>query len=355
MQAANAPADPSLQLTVCALGITVGRPLKKSSIVIGSHWQQRTTQGIANPNSFSIAGENSKLHPKIQNPSTGKAMSVKTSEENDKPKSGFRRFVSISDDGGKILGFLLQLLTISATAISFPVTWLKDQALYMPTMLRFGLISTALLASVVIALSAYRHRNRWSKWAALSLAALSGLVFAVGILLFWYGPPPLTWRLLNVRQEYKVPQDSFSLVDMPLALMRNELLANNDLSPGGTFYRTQVAAKRHGFNPVNSMAGFYAPLLLPGTMPSRVSLRDTAYLGPQNASIGVYVFVWTSDGGQVRATATPFGFESLNKSVDVKVSLERGQRAAMMVFIFPWDATAASNLPKRLEDAVILE
>lgn len=260
---------------------------------------------------------------------------------------------SFSEKADKILSFLGKVLSIVGGVLWFVCGWLREQVLVMPRQPLNWSIGIALVVGLSLWLLSCCMRNRWNKWAILLWTIIGGLCVGSAGLLWYFAPEAPQWQRLNVPQILLKNEEKH---DLPIMLVLDQLAGRNKLIPGGETYKSLLNAKYDNKRLLENWAAYYTPLLVPSTMPKTVTLRDGRDLNPRNASLGVFLFVWNNDAKQIKVSIPQqFGYKSLNHSVSLPVTLKRQERAAMMVFVYPWTAGASANLPDQLEEAVALE
>jgi hypothetical protein len=230
--------------------------------------------------------------------------------------------------------------------------WLREQVPVIPGKTLVALIAVIAVTGLVCALLAYRARAKhWLHRGAL--AVVGGLGIATSGVLVALKPDPPRWQRIDVPQLLREPGLRY---DLPIIVMRDELLGRNDLMPGGETYRNLLGRQSSGERLLEQWAGYYAPVLFPSTLPKRVSLRETPAISPRNASIGVLLLTWSTDGEEIRvSTPQGFGYKSLQGSVSVTATLKAKERAAMMVFVFPWTAEASAGLDAKFDELIAIE
>jgi hypothetical protein len=254
-----------------------------------------------------------------------------------------------ADKADKIYSFLAKVATLVGAALYLAYGWLKDVALILTRLQLMAIVAVLAVIGAVFALLAYRRRRLWSRWGVLATSVASGLFFGLGFVLWYVAPVGLQWQRIDVPAIARV--ESF---DLPMIIMRDHLLARNNLAPGGNTYLFLVQAKRGTETVAEQWAGYYAPLAVISTLPRSVSLKSTGALNGANASLGVYVFVWNVETAQFRVPRT-FGYDALHSSVTIDTMLKRNERAAVMVFVYPWTLSASKNLPDDMFSAVSIE
>jgi hypothetical protein len=256
----------------------------------------------------------------------------------------------VADTAGKMdkiwsLGAKVGTAAIAGLVLAY--TWLAKQVVILPRPWLQAIIGSLAALGFVAWAVASGLRRRLGAWTALALACAGGAAMSVAAAIWWLLPAAPTWQRVNAFEVQNAPK-----VDLPLLLLRSEL---NSLAPGGGTYEALLKQKLGAATPQQPWAAFYLPLAVSSTMPSKVSVRRPGPLADQ-ASVGVYVVVWTLGSKGITASAPiPFGFEALNDSVALNVPLGPTERAALVVFVFPWTEKAALPLPKTFEEALSME
>ena len=256
----------------------------------------------------------------------------------------------VADTAGKVdkiwsLGAKVGTAVIAGLVLAY--TWLGEQVVILPRPWLQAIIGSLAVLGLLAWATAYGLRTRLGAWAVVALACAGGVAMSVAAAIWWLLPAAPTWQRVDAFKVQNAPE-----VDLPLLLLRSEL---NSLAPGGGTYEALLNQKLGGAKPQEPWAAFYLPLAVSSTMPSKVSVRRPGPLADQ-ASIGVYVVVWTPGSKGITASAPKsFGFEALNDSVALHVPLGPTERAALVVFVFPWTEKAAVPLPKTFEEALSVE
>jgi hypothetical protein len=259
------------------------------------------------------------------------------------------KWSEFADKADKIYSFVAKVATVVGAALYFLYGWLKDVALIMSRTQLMMLMALAVVLGGAFAALAYQRNGRWNRWRVLGTGVVGGLCFGLALVLWYVAPVGLQWQRIDVP---KISQGES--LDSPLMIMRDHFLARNNLVPGGNTYFSQVQSKRGNETVAEQWAGYYAPLAVISTLPRSVSLKNTGALNAGNASLGVYVFVWNVDAATFRVPQ-PFGFDTLRGSIAIDTKLNRDERAALMVFIYPWTLSASQNLPEDLFSAVSID
>jgi hypothetical protein len=260
---------------------------------------------------------------------------------------------NFSDQANKIVSFVGAVVTPVLAVLWFLYGWLEDEVARWPRPWLLGGIIAFLAIGLLLWVVTFRKRARYNRWTLLLMASGGSLLIGLAGLVLFLMPPTPAWERLDVRKilgEHDKPQD------LPLTLTRDQLTGKGQLFPGGETYRQLLSAKYDG-RLTESWGAYYAPLFAPSTMPTSVSLKSGGKLNPQNASLGVLVVVWNESSGDIIKVARPqeYGYRSLGSSVSIPIVLNRDERAAMIIFVYPWTVEASNNLPDHFEEVVVVD